>query len=76
MIAEYIRSPAGEEYHRAELREVASQWHGGQWSALYAFSSSGAVVDGLGSEAQKCADTCEDACESDKLMTIAGLERD
>lgn len=26
-----------------EAREIASQWHSGQWSALYAFSSSGKV---------------------------------
>lgn len=29
---------------RAEARMAASEWHNGQWSALYAFASSGTVV--------------------------------
>lgn len=36
-----------------ELRRVASEWHGGQTSALYAFSSSGTVVDGASLEADR-----------------------
>jgi len=26
---------------------IASEWHGGQWSALYAYSSTGTVKKGL-----------------------------
>jgi hypothetical protein len=29
-----------------KAREVASDWHGGQWSALYQFASSGEYVPG------------------------------
>lgn len=32
------------------LREIAAEWHGGQWSALYAFASSGTVLAGASSE--------------------------
>ena len=35
-------------------RHLASMWHGGQWSALYAHASSGAVVHGLCSEIVEC----------------------
>lgn len=35
-------------------REVASWWHGGQSSALYAFSSSGYVGGGLAGEIRQC----------------------
>lgn len=37
-----------------ELRELASQWHGGQFSPLYAFASSGTVVAGAANEARIC----------------------
>lgn len=37
-----------------EYREIASQWHGGQASALYAYASSGAVVPGLSQEVRRC----------------------
>jgi rubrerythrin len=33
-----------------QARKVASEWHGGQRSALYAFSSTGTVQDGLADE--------------------------
>jgi hypothetical protein len=36
-----------------EARIIASEWHGGQTSALYAFSSSGAFVDGLQYEIER-----------------------
>jgi hypothetical protein len=74
----YIRT-ALDEYPIADLRETAGHWHGGQWSALYAFSSSGTVTHGLRSEASQCADDADnrDDCEpdeSDKLRAIASLE--
>ena len=34
----------------SEARLIASQWHGGQFSALYAFSSSGTILDALEGE--------------------------
>jgi hypothetical protein len=35
----------------SEARMIAADWHGGQWSALYALSSSGAVSGGAAREA-------------------------
>lgn len=71
----YIRTSLGE-YHIAELRHVASEWHGGQVTALYAFSSTGSVVPGLATEARQCAERCKDAEEADKLAAITQLEPD
>lgn len=31
-----------------EARKIAHQWHGGQWSPLYAFASSGMIKDRWG----------------------------
>ena len=31
-------------------REIAGQWHGGQWSALYSFASTGTIQPSLASE--------------------------
>lgn len=36
----------------AELRATAAEWHGGQWSPLYAFASSGTVVRGAAHDAE------------------------
>jgi hypothetical protein len=78
----------GDEVHRADLREVASEWHGGQWSALYAFASSGAIARGLAWECEKAAKLAgeaesaegyqyneERADDSLLLMTIADIAR-
>jgi hypothetical protein len=46
-----IKTKLGE-YYIAELREIAGLFHDGQWSAFYAFSSSGAITPGLASEAK------------------------
>lgn len=35
-------------------RETASQYHGGQWSAMYAFASTGTVLPGLVGEIKQC----------------------
>ena len=37
-----------------EYREIASLWHGGQASALYAYASSGTIVPGLSMEIRRC----------------------
>lgn len=38
----------------AQVRSLAAAWHGGQWSPLYALSSSGAIIDGCESEVREC----------------------
>lgn len=38
----------------SKARDIASQWHGGQTSSLYAFSSSGTIDEGLESEIEFC----------------------
>lgn len=30
-----------------KARRLASEWHGGQWTAIYSFASSGAISPGL-----------------------------
>jgi hypothetical protein len=37
-----------------EAHRLACDWHGGQWSALYAFLSSGTVEHGLARELRTC----------------------
>lgn len=34
--------------------ELSSRWHGGQWTALYAFLSTGTVQETLSSEIRSC----------------------
>jgi hypothetical protein len=41
------------------FRFLASLWHGGQWSPLYAFSSTGTVVEGLSGEIRSCLRSAE-----------------
>ncbi len=36
------------------LRQTAAHWHDGQFSALYAYSSTGAVLPGLAAEVKAC----------------------
>lgn len=36
----------------AEARAIAADWHSGQWSALYAFASSGTILPELRAEVQ------------------------
>ena len=40
--------------HEHDFRHIASEWHGGQWSALYAFASTGTVTHGLCGEILRC----------------------
>lgn len=35
-------------------RKIASEWHGGQWSPLYALASTGSIVEGITSEISHC----------------------
>ena len=54
------------------LRETASAWHGGQWSPLYAFASSGTVVAGAASEAEHCLRFyTDDASDTDRAALRA-----
>ncbi len=43
-----------EELADRHVRLAASEWHGGQWSPLYALASSGAIVDGCAAELAEC----------------------
>jgi hypothetical protein len=49
---EWIVTALGE-WHRSELRDWAGYWHSGQFSALYAYCSSGSVVTGLAAECRR-----------------------
>lgn len=69
----YVRTTLGE-YPIGELQRVASEWYGGQFTALYAFQSSGVPADGLYWEALGCVHRCEDDIEADKLRAIALLD--
>lgn len=69
---EMVTTPLGE-YYISELKDVASLWHSGQWSALYAFSSSGTVTSGLEREAKQAMENCEDPIEWDQLRAISML---
>jgi hypothetical protein len=40
--------------HESDARRIASEWHGGQASPLYAFSSTGTILPGLLSEINQC----------------------
>jgi hypothetical protein len=39
------RKPRGNVISTLAAREIAMGWHGGQWSALYQFGSSGVYMD-------------------------------
>ena len=51
-------------------REIASEWHSGQWSSLYAFSSSGTIDDGLMAEVESCLAACSDPAECERLEAL------
>jgi hypothetical protein len=40
--------------NESEARKIAGDWHGGQWSPLYAFCSSGTITPGIDSEISQC----------------------
>jgi len=37
-----------------EARELATEWHGGEWSPLYALATTGAIVMGCAEEVGEC----------------------
>lgn len=41
-------------------RSIACEWHGGQWSPLYALCSSGAIVEGVEAEITECLQSVAD----------------
>jgi hypothetical protein len=43
----------------SEARRIASEWHSGQWSALYAFASSGTIQRDLEGEVETIVRECE-----------------
>lgn len=60
-----------------ELRLLATEWHGGQFSPLYAFQSTGSVVPGLWAEAWRCAlyaDAKGMSEDAEALRRIAALD--
>lgn len=63
---------ADEMISEADARRIASEWHGGQWSAFYAFSSSGAIIEGVLEELEEMrqAKTIESDHEHDQLATF------
>jgi hypothetical protein len=53
-----------------EFRELASQWHGGQSSPLYAYSSTETKVPGLEAEVRRCLQLATSAKERAKLASF------
>ena len=53
-----------------EYREIASQWHGGQSSALYAYASTESKVPGLEAEVKRCLKLATSAKEKSKLASF------
>jgi len=53
-----------------EYREIASQWHGGQSSALYAYASTETRIEGLESEVKRCLELATSAKECAKLSSF------
>ena len=51
-------------------REIAGQWHGGQWSALYSFASTGTIQPSLASEIVECFDLAESVKDRRRLESI------
>ena len=78
---EWIHTPEGE-WHRVDLALMASYWHSGQFSPLYALASSGSVVAGLAAEAGRSVELAgadglwEDAETLRAIVALAGLEEE
>lgn len=49
-------------------RNIAAEWHGGQASALYALTSSGAIADGAEAEARRCANGLAETPRDQELL--------
>lgn len=56
-------------------RELASQWHGGQCSALYSYASTGTALPSLSSEIVEClslASTVKERRELERFYALVG----
>lgn len=51
---------------------LACRWHGGQWTSLYAFLSSGTVTHGLAKEIRTCVAIAER--QGEHMVEIASLK--
>lgn len=56
----------------ATARGIASEWHGGQSSCLYAFSSSGTLQDGIEGEIEACLKMARTPEQQDELRNLQG----
>ena len=62
-----------EELNNTQLvRSIASAWHGGQWSPLYALASSGAIIHGCIEEVAECVRAAE-RIEPDDVSALIHL---
>lgn len=55
---------------KTDMRTVASYWHSGQSSPMYAFCSTGTIVHGLEREAREC------MRQADNMPDVSPLERE
>ncbi|HEX5522795.1 MAG TPA: hypothetical protein VFX53_05075 [Pedococcus sp.] len=51
-----------------QARRIASEWHGGQSSALYSLASCGAITPEVAGEIQREITTCDDATDLTALL--------
>ena len=56
-----------------EFRQLASEWHSGQWSPLYSYSSTGSIIIGLCNEIRGNLNYCLD--HFDHVDDIDNLRR-
>lgn len=56
-----------------EARDIAASWHGGQTSALYAFSSSGYIAEDLEAEVSSLARSVTERANRDELAKLAAF---
>lgn len=54
------------------VRRIASEWHGGMWSALYALASSGAIRPGVSLEIAQSLDHATDPEDVRDLLALRG----
>lgn len=59
VLDEYVPDGYVFPFDEDDARCVAGEWHGGQWSALYAFSSSGTVTAGLLAEVREAVEIAD-----------------
>ena len=54
-------------------RFIASEWHSGQWSPLYAFSSSGTITCGIVREINECLNACHLIVNEEQIFELRSL---